>query len=204
MKNTHENRMSEFLTEKNLGKTSRADGYYSEEDSEKHYRKEVRSSQNVWEIPVNEHLDILRFIDRVTPLIPSPKEKLVIEKYLLGYTAQEICACLNLRSKNSVRYIIAKHRNMLKEKLEDYKALREMAENPIYEYVPPQPGPLVEKDIAIGRMMLENVFGFETYIYPFDISAESYKITVKHKDLGTHKLTCEKFLAFVEHIKETM
>lgn len=200
----HELRMSEFLKKNGQRMTSHADGYYSEKDYRKQKLKEYTSfiRGELELLSSQETFDMLRFIALVLPEISDPKDRIIVEKYLMGFSIREICSLIGFSSKSSVHKRLKKYESFLREKLEDAIALRELFENRTYEYREPAEGIRVEKDIARARIFLENVMGFETMIYPYDISAFSYKITVKHPQYGTQKFSCDGFLKFVNHIKE--
>lgn len=206
MEKEHEIRVSEIMKDKGCCMTSRAEGYYSEKEYKRQNLKEYESClRSGYEaLTYAESFDMLRFIALVIPEIKDPKDKIIVEKYLMGFSVREICAIVGFLSTSSVHGRLKKYMDFLKEKLEDAIALKESFENKKYEYTEPCEGIKVEKEIADARLFLENVFGFETFIYPFDISAYSYKITAKHEDYGTKKFSCDGFLAFVKALKEKL
>ena len=165
---------------------------------------EIQYNNDYFSLSVSESFDILRFIDQVCPKIENSKEKIVIEKFLLGYTSKEICEISEYKSTSSVYKIISKYKSMLEDELSDYIALRDMFGEFKIDYREPENSNAVEKEVNKARLILEHLFHLETYIYPFDIGTDSYKITLKHPTLGTHKFTKAGFLRFYKKVTKSL
>lgn len=189
--------------EKNVLLSSNAkEGYYSNNDLKQKERKEKNSlffSDNY----TKSHIDMLRFIVNVKSKIENSRDRLIIEKYLMGFTLKELENMFNL-TVGTIRGVIKKYKQLLKDEYEDACAIKELFEGTENIYVNPVPKVEVEKDVAKARMLLENLFGFETFIYPFDISENSYKVTIKHPYYGTLKKTPKALVEYVEEIKKAI
>ena len=192
-----ENKKIELLEQDN-----KKEGYLTDKGLEDLERQEKVSQFYKIHYSPEVVVDMLKVIESVLPKIPKPKEKIIIEKYLMGFTFQEISDMIGYKSKSAVAYVVNKHKEVIKETYEDEKAIAEMFQGVTHVYSEPTPKIEVEKDISQGRIFLESVLGFETFIYPFDIKPESYIITLKHEKYGTHKLSRDAFLKFVREVKE--
>lgn len=187
--------------EKNvLFSSNSKEGYYSENDLQQRERKEINSllySDNY----VESHIDLLKFIVNVKSKIENKTHSLIIEKYLMGFTYKELEVIFGL-TVGTIRGVIKKYNQLLKDEYEDACAIKELFEGPQNIYNESIPKVMVEKPVAEARMILENIFGFETFIYPFDISENSYKVTIKHPYYGTLKMSPGRLVEYVEEIKK--
>ena len=206
LKDEHETRVSELFREKSFTMTSRADGYYSEADLERQAQREYFSLINSDEIIFShqESIDILRMIANILPKIDKPKDKIVVEKYLMGFTIREICQIVGYKSPSSVHGIIKKYTEIIKEEYEEEAYIAELFQQRYFIEKEPEERIMVEPEVAQARQILESVFDFETYIYPFDITHEAYKITLKHPTFGTYKLSQEVIIKLVKNITDKL
>ncbi len=202
----HEEKVGNLFKECGIGKTDKKAGYYADKDLERQHLKEIASFKannvGISYSPMGV-VDVLRLIANIMPKIKNPKHKIVIEKYLMGYSIREICQIVGYSAPSTVHELIGKYKPIITEEYEEEKAIIELFEGPNYIYHEPDSTKLpIERDVSDARLLLESMFGFETYIYPFDITPEAYKITIKHPDYGTHKLSCQGLVSFADKIKK--
>ena len=207
MENEHEVRVSLIFEEKGVNKTSKAGGYYSEDDLTRKHLKEIYALKGSDEVNYSPQgtVDMLRLIANILPKIKNRRHKLVIEKYLMGYSIREICKIVGYSAPSSVHEVIQKFKPLIRDEYEEEKAIIELFENQTYIYREPDGNiPKIEPEVAEARQILEGLFGFQTYIYPFDITPQAYKITLKHPDYGTYKLSQRGIIRFAEEIKKKL
>ncbi|MBQ7256987.1 MAG: sigma-70 family RNA polymerase sigma factor [Abditibacteriota bacterium] len=206
MKKEQNIRVSDFFEEHGINKTSRAEGYYSEADLERQSQKEYYSLINSDEIIFSpqESIDILRMIANILPKIDKPKDKIVVEKYLMGFSLREICEIVGYRSPSSVHKIINNYKSIITQEYEEETHIAEIFHQKFFIYREPEERIHVEAKVAQARQIMESLFGFDTFIYPYDITKDAYKITLKHSVFGTYKLSQEGLVKLVKQITDQL